>query len=374
MLSSQAVLTGIGVGKEAATAYGAVFMFAVRDLTGMLGGLVFAHMQGSGFDSCAKQWRLFADIMNNVGMALDLASPLFPDLFLCLTCLGSISRAITWVAGSATRAALTQHFALNSNAADIAAKEQSQETAVTAIGMTLGILLTRMCAHNHIASWLCFLALTVLHVWANIKAMRSLILTTLNQPRLDVLLQSYAEKGTVLTPKQTSAAEDLTPLPLKALWSRISASVLFYDHKIGGAQLGVSLSKLVDIGPTAAGQKKKSVHQDQGLAKLLKEQGDQSYLLGVTPWGSTSQQVVVVLHKSAGPQDLMRAYVHSWKVSHGRKGRGGKVDEAAAKQWMQVEFPAFLKKLKGAGWNVERVGLPTLGWTAEWKLPRHHRD
>ena len=25
-------------------------------------------IQGSGFDSCAKQWRLFADIMNDIGM------------------------------------------------------------------------------------------------------------------------------------------------------------------------------------------------------------------------------------------------------------------------------------------------------------------
>ncbi len=52
---------------QAATAYGAVFLFAIRDLTGMLSGLVFSHVEGSGFDSCAKQWRLFADIMNDLG-------------------------------------------------------------------------------------------------------------------------------------------------------------------------------------------------------------------------------------------------------------------------------------------------------------------
>lgn len=45
MLSSKAIMTGIGVGQAAATAYGAVFLFAVRDLTGMLGGLVFAHLE-----------------------------------------------------------------------------------------------------------------------------------------------------------------------------------------------------------------------------------------------------------------------------------------------------------------------------------------
>lgn len=39
MLCSAAVMRGVGVGSDQATAYGAVFMFAVRDLTGMLGGL-----------------------------------------------------------------------------------------------------------------------------------------------------------------------------------------------------------------------------------------------------------------------------------------------------------------------------------------------
>ena len=59
-------------------------------------------------------------------MAMDLASPLFPRAFLAMACLGSLARAVTGVAGGATRAALTQHFARQSNAADIAAKEQSQ--------------------------------------------------------------------------------------------------------------------------------------------------------------------------------------------------------------------------------------------------------
>ncbi len=38
------------------------------------------------------------------------------------------------VAGGATRAALTQHFARQGNAADVAAREASQETATTLLG------------------------------------------------------------------------------------------------------------------------------------------------------------------------------------------------------------------------------------------------
>ena len=52
---------------QEATVYGAVFQFFVRDVAGMIGGVLFAATQGSSFDSHAKQWRLFADCLNNVG-------------------------------------------------------------------------------------------------------------------------------------------------------------------------------------------------------------------------------------------------------------------------------------------------------------------
>ncbi|CAK9145282.1 unnamed protein product [Ilex paraguariensis] len=57
------------------------------------------------------------------GMLMDLVSPLFPSAFVFVVCLGSFSRSFTDVAGGATRAALTQHFALQNNAADISAKK-----------------------------------------------------------------------------------------------------------------------------------------------------------------------------------------------------------------------------------------------------------
>uniref|UniRef100_A0A453IN90 Protein root UVB sensitive/RUS domain-containing protein n=2 Tax=Aegilops tauschii subsp. strangulata TaxID=200361 RepID=A0A453IN90_AEGTS len=94
----------------------------LRDLTGMLGGILFAFYQGSNLDSNAKMWRLVADFMNDLGMLMDLLSPLFPSSLIIIMCLGSLSRSFTGVASGATRAALTQHFALANNAADISAK------------------------------------------------------------------------------------------------------------------------------------------------------------------------------------------------------------------------------------------------------------
>ena len=48
-------------------------------MAGMLGGVGFALWQGSALDADAKQWRFFADCMNNVGMALELAAPVFGE-------------------------------------------------------------------------------------------------------------------------------------------------------------------------------------------------------------------------------------------------------------------------------------------------------
>jgi len=79
-------------------------------------------LEGSNLDSNAKMWRLVADLMNDIGMLMDLLSPLFPSAFIVVVCLGSLSRSFTGVASGATRAALTQHFALQDNAADISAK------------------------------------------------------------------------------------------------------------------------------------------------------------------------------------------------------------------------------------------------------------
>lgn len=66
---------------------------------------------------------------------------------------------------------------------------------MTAIGMMLGMLLTRVCDNSHLAAWLWFSLLTMGHIWANIRAMRCLVLTSLNQPRLDALLQAYVAKA-----------------------------------------------------------------------------------------------------------------------------------------------------------------------------------
>lgn len=53
------------------------------------------------------------------------------------------------------------------------------------------VVVLSWCTDNVVAAWCFFLVLTWVHVWANIRALRCLVLSSLNQPRLKLLLQHY---------------------------------------------------------------------------------------------------------------------------------------------------------------------------------------
>ena len=202
------------MGSSTATPAAAMLQFFARDAAGLLVGIIFTAVEGSSFDAYAKQWRLAADVANDVGLSLELVAPAFPSLFLVLACTASICRTVTGVAGGATRMALTQHFAKQMNGADIAAKEGSQETAVTLVGMVVGLGLTRLAAVHVASAWGAFVLLTILHVYANIKAMRSLCISRLNAERLAIIVEACCRFGgsrVILTTQEVAMRERLLP-------------------------------------------------------------------------------------------------------------------------------------------------------------------
>jgi hypothetical protein len=61
------------------------------------------------------------------------------------------------------------------------------------VGMALGMAFTRAAADSALAAWALFAALTWVHVAANVRAMRCLVLRSLNRPRLELLLQEMRQ-------------------------------------------------------------------------------------------------------------------------------------------------------------------------------------
>ncbi|CAJ1931911.1 unnamed protein product [Sphenostylis stenocarpa] len=340
MLSTQALLSAIGVGEKSATVIGATFQWFLRDLTGMLGGILFTFYQGSNLDSNAKMWRLVADFMNDLGMLMDIISPLYPSAFVFVVCLGSISRSFTGVASGATRAALTQHFALQDNAADISAKEGSQETVATMIGMALGMLVARITIGYPLAIWCSFLSLTVFHMYANYRAVQCLALTSINPERSSILLQHFMESGQVLSPEQVSSQEHVLPIRFIS-WSPRNTN--YMHNKV---RLGTRISSFDNM--------------------EIKE-----HLLSAASYYTKAKYILVerkgiidvIVHKDSNPADVLKSFFHALVLA--KNVHKSKSLHSDGQKWIDSQYEVFIKKLKSLGWKTERLLSPII-WRAYW--------
>jgi len=139
LLTTRATLIGIGVGKQSANATSAIVQFIFRDLSGLVGNVLFSWKYSFSFGIEVKQWRLFADVINDLALTLELLSPFFASkfVFVCILCIASVCKAMCGVSAGATRIAIAKHFALKDNETDLVAKEGIQETFVTILGMLL---------------------------------------------------------------------------------------------------------------------------------------------------------------------------------------------------------------------------------------------
>ncbi|KAJ7943345.1 protein root UVB sensitive 3 [Quillaja saponaria] len=340
MLSTQALLGAIGVGEKSATVIGATFLWFLRDLTGMLGGILFTLYQGSNLDTNAKTWRLVADLMNDIGMLMDLVSPLFPSAFVVIVCLGSLSRSFTGVASGATRAALTQHFALQNNAADISSKEGSQETLATMIGMALGMLLARVTMGHPLATWFCFLSLTLVHMYANYRAVRCLELTSLNPERTSILLQHFMKTGQVLSPKQVCKMEYVLHV-WPTSWRSKDANLLHMK-----VHLGMRVSSFNNL----------------EMLELLHSAGSY-YIKAKYLLVERKGLINVVMHKDSSTADVLQSFIHALVMANMGKSKSIHLE---SQFWIDNQYNIFLQKLKSSGWKTERLLSPSITWRANW--------
>lgn len=337
-ISTAALLEAVGVGRADATAASATLTFLFRgahaaladpslrslprpDLAGHVGSLAFSAAHGSAMDGEAKQFRFLADVANNMGLWLNLCAPLLPrQLFLLVACVASVAHAVTGVAGGATRAALTQHFALCGNAADVASKEAAQETAVTLVGMLCGGLVLRAAAASVRLSWSVFALLTALHLAANARAMRALRLTLLNRTQLDVLLRACAEglPEQPLSPAQAAAREPLLPSALQIRRPR-------------RLRLGVPLAHLPGP-PLAAGA------AERPFVARLDARG----------------AICVALRAGGGAAEAARAVTHALCAQRRAAAAGGReaalAEELARAPASDAEWARWLAALTKAGW------------------------
>ncbi|KAM9457865.1 RUS family member 1 [Clarias gariepinus] len=342
-LATQASLKGVGVGNQEATVAAATVTWLLRDGTGMLGRILFAWFKGSKLDSEAKKWRLFADILNDVAMLMEITAPHFPPFFTLIVCIAGVFKSIVGVAGGATRAALTVHQARRNNMADISAKDGSQETLVNLAGLLVSLILIPLVTDNPVLTFILFFLFTALHLFANYKAVRSVVMETLNEARLEIILRRYLQDGQMLSPAQANPREPV-----------------FLEFKTEApVKLGVRLRDVVK--------------QPQELQLALRN-NTRPYIIAIQ-----NGSVCVCLSAEALVRDEIMAACQAvcvssalhWSPQHGALGRLAQIRDpwdlvSESHKLMDQIFPPFFRGLEAAGWQTDRTLLNWDEWRAEW--------
>ncbi|KAI0181583.1 vitamin B6 photo-protection and homoeostasis-domain-containing protein [Hypoxylon sp. FL1284] len=208
LLSSRAVLQGFGVGDSASSATAAVLLTVLQEATGRLATIMFAHYHGRAIEPECKFYRFLADIVNDSALFLDVLSPALPFYPKVIALCGAgVLRALCGVSGGAAKASLSAHFAKNGNLAELNAKDGSQETVISLLGMLVGSMFVQY-VHGKTAVWAWMVVLVVIHLWTNYKAVTSVQMRTLNRQRTIILTKAYfGPEKAILRPDQVAARE-----------------------------------------------------------------------------------------------------------------------------------------------------------------------
>ena len=196
--------------------------------------------------------------------------------------------------------------------ADLNAKESTQETLMTLIGMSLGIALAKQLRtieekNRRVAFqvvWMVFIVLTVIHVWANYRGVTMLKLKTLNRERAEVALKQVVEKCAA----KVIAGTPVDEIDLKHVRSlvlspdQVSESVLSSTWKLifgGSIHLGVRISEF---------HQEICVKGSCAFEDLVNTLRVEKYLLGVS---TTRKAVFVALRCGADQRDEFKAFLLS---------------------------------------------------------------
>lgn len=355
VLATQSVLQSVGVGDDKATPLAAALQWVLRDGSGMIGGLTFAYLVGPKFDVNVKRWRLFADVINDVGLTLDMVAPYFPTLVTEVLCVSSVCKTMCGVAAGATRSSLMTHFAKKDNMADCAAKEGSQETAVKLFGLMFGMYFANAVNSSPQAVWVAFIALTLIHVYANYHAVSCLCIPTVNCSRGLILVKRFLSST-------SNAGKDVDA----SHGSRYSIRSVNQEEPIFREQTLPVTSHLC-----MGSELHQAVASSHDLDRLLQIYEDEAYMLTVV-----DDRVHVIFQAEAKPKDELRAFFQAVLVlealasvppsATSPPSSGGSMKHQplleSTLHKMKGDFPLFLQVLQNSGWRTHMFLLNTSTW------------
>ena len=307
VITIRAVLIGAGVGDSNKTGTSAALAWAFKDGIGMIGTLLLAYTSSRSFEVYVKEWRLLADLLNNVALTIDLATHFLPfytkneihyALFLAIS---SLFKCACGLIAGATKVRISSHFAKEGCLADVTAKESSQETAVALVGLIIGGIIAKVFGDSDFDNIFIFFVLSILHTWANFLLMKTLVFDTMNPQRCWLITKAMIENKNLHV---------LPPLEIKKKETLFLPFYLSYFGPILGCSVHVILNTLDHIKNNTQAIKARSSTKKileiswKNLTDSFKEE---HFIIGI----DNNERVVICISHTANNDEniLIKAYM-----------------------------------------------------------------
>ena len=312
-------------------------------------------------------YRLLADVLNDIAFVLDCLSPAFPKAVrVVVLSFSSVLRALCGVAAGSAKASLSAHFARWGNLGELNAKDSSQETVISLLGMLVGSLVVSWVT-KPFATWTTLILLLSVHLETNRRAVRAVSMRTLNRQRA-TLVYYHLKCGNVPTPQEVSKQE--------YIFERDGVLKGGDGGTLGFCSVGGSVSRVLKSFGNQHDQTKSSQVASDSLARKLNSFQDQQYII-FPDIRARHKHINIVIKKDASSTDLLTAWwqalalvndCSSTETNEQTKGPSHVDWQAldAIERTLQ-EAREMIKKneenLRKAGWDLDMGALETTSGT-----------
>ncbi|CAL5193749.1 unnamed protein product [Lathyrus oleraceus] len=319
VLSTQSLL--IAAGLRPTPAQATAVSWILKDGMQHVGKIICSNW-GARMDSEPKRWRLLADVLYDLGMGLEVLSPLCPHLFLEMAGLGNFAKGMAVVAARATRLPIYSSFAKEGNLSDLFAKGEAFSTLCNVVGIGIGIrLASTICASMQGKLVICPL-LSAIHIYSVSEEMRATPINTLNPQRTAMIVTDFLKAGIVSSPADLRYKENLL-FPVRL-------------EDAGNVRVGKSLHEVI---------------KPSKLVELKQVFPKEKFLLN-----RGGKCIDMVLKQDASGEDALRGWLvaaFAAQIESSSHELSASVLQDAYDK-MNGVFPVFLKELQRKGWHTDR--------------------
>eukprot|EP00873_Tetraselmis_striata_P038848 jgi/Tetstr1/459112/TSEL_004562.t1 len=326
--SSMLKAVGVGAGVAGATAATAGIKWIVKDGVGAVGRLFVGGGLARYFDEEPRKWRMLGELVNTMGVALEIATSLYPQHFLVLAGTGTLAKSVGKGMGKPAFRVVQQHFSIRNNVGDVAAKEEVWEVTGQMLGLGVTVIILKVLETNQsiptlLITWA---VIATAHIYFRYLSLRTLRFSGLNQKRACALARSFVAGQPMPGVDEVNQWE-----PMLQARETVSPRV----------EMGSPLSAVLGAAGSVA-------------PSMLAAYEGEAYLLA---WADG--EGVVALRQGAQGMDMLKALLQAAWLEHAGIAHASDAELIASLRAANDMMPGFCRSASGAGWNLEDIIIRT---------------